>query len=378
MPSAVGFCPQCGTRALAGAKFCAECGTSLGATPAPTWRLTAAGSVVLGFFLVAGLGIWTAILSPAPPRPGPGAAAPRPSGQTANAGAATADATAAGHPPMELPADVKSFIVNLETQAKERPKEIDPWLKLARVKARAARIDPSYQAGAVEAFERVLAIDPKHVEALRGLADVHYDREDHARAIPLYEKYLALRPDDPSALTDLGTMYLYAGDATRAIATYRDVIRRHPTFLQAHYNLAVTYHRQGNAADALAELQVARGLANEDSVRQQIDDMIASLSGKRPVDALRSPFQQAVEQAFRSHPIMGPRIARFDWPAPTSGRVLVKDFPMEGMPGPVREKFLSRLGDELRSARGAHKVDGTVRVEIADANSGVVMAAVTP
>jgi tetratricopeptide (TPR) repeat protein len=280
---------------------------------------------------------------------------------------------------MELPAEVKTFITDLEAKAKERPRDAEPWLRLAQVKARAARLDPSYQAGAGEAFTRVLELDPKNADALRGLADVHYEREDHRQAIPLFERFLALRPDDASARTDLGTMYLYAGDAPRAISTYQDVIRREPSFLQAHYNLAVTHHRQGNDADALAELQIARGLASDEGVRKQIDDMIASLSGKAPAPAApRSPFQQAVEQAFRAHPIMGPRIARFDWAAPTNGRVLVRDFPMEGMPPAVREKFLTRLGDELRTASGQHKVNGQVRVEIADAGSGTVMAAVSP
>jgi tetratricopeptide (TPR) repeat protein len=238
----------------------------------------------------------------------------------------------------------------------------------------------------------VLELDAKNSAALRGLADIHYDRKDHRQAIPLYERYLTLEPDDAAARTDLATMYLYAGDAPRAITTYQAVIRQHPTFLQAHYNLALTYHRQGDNAAALTELETARGLAQDAKVRSQIDDMIASLRGEKPASPAqgrgagagggdtpeRSPFQSAVEEAFRAHPIMGPRIVTFAWSGPSTGRVLVESFPMEGMPPAVREKFAARLGGELRAAQSKHGVDGPVRLEIADAVSGAVMATVTP
>src|SRR5439155_8458074 len=157
-----------------------------------------------------------------------------------------------------------------------------------------------------------------------------------------------------------------------------------PSFLQAHYNLAVTYHGQGNDEAALRELNVARGLASEDGVRKQIDDMIASLKGGAPAPAAssdggaRSAFQAAVETAFRASPIMGGRIVRFEWSGPAAARTVVRNFPMDAMPTDVREKFTARLAQEVRTAQAAHPVDGPVRIELADEASGKVMATVTP
>ena len=286
---------------------------------------------------------------------------------------------------MQLPAEVKTFIADLTTKAKEKPEDVEAWLKLGNVNARASQLDPSYGPAAVDAYKHVLAREPQNADGLRGLANMYYDRDAHRDAIPLFERYLALRPDDASARTDLGTMYLYAGDPPKAIATYQDVIRKNPSFLQAHYNLAVTYHRQGDRAAAITELQTARGLATDDATRKQIDDMLATLrdgkppgSDAAPRAAAGSPFQSAVEEAFRAHPIMGPRIVRFEWSGPAAGRVLVQNFPMEGMPPAVREKFAARLGEQLRTAQEKNQVAGPVRMEIADAGSGTVMATVTP
>jgi cytochrome c-type biogenesis protein CcmH/NrfG len=410
---AIRFCPQCGTQALPDARFCHGCGTALAggaqATAAvphrasgPPRRATALGFGVLGAFLVAGLGIWTAILSPDPPKPGPGGAAPRPPA-TAATGPAQVPPVPPGHPQTDLPADVKEFIADLGRKAKEKPKDVEAWLTFARVNARAARIDRRYGADGVAAYQHVLGIDAKNAEALRGLANLHYDREEHLQAIPFFEKYLAQKPDDAAAATDLATMYLYVGDPEKAIATYKDVIKRHPTFIQAHYNLGVTLHQQGDDKAALQQLEEARKLAPDDDVRKQVDELIAALkSGRapRPPSEIagttagggppaaggaptadggsRTPYQQAVEQAFRGHPIMGPRIVGFEWSSAVAGRVLLRDFPMEAMPAAVRDKFTGRLADELRGAQAAAKVDGAPRMELADASSGAVMATVTP
>src|SRR3989475_3298536 len=386
----VRFCAQCGTKAVAGARFCAECGAPFAgdawASAASRWQLTTAGSAVLTLFLAAGLTVWTLILSPAGPRPDPGAGAARPGAAPAGAPSSGAEAKVR----MPLPAKAVSFIADLAGKAKAKPDDVETWLKLAQVEARAAQLDSAYQADALAAFQHVLDRDAENADALRGLANLHYDRDDHTKAIPLFERYLTLRPDDPSARTDLATMYLYGGDAARALATDQAVIKRNPAFLQAHYNLGVAYHGQGDDRAALGELEIARGLTSDDGVRKQIDDMIAGLRGEGPAPegaaaappadggGTRSPFQAAVEQAFRTHPIMGPRIVRFEWTTPGAGRVLVQNFPMEGMPPAVREKFTGRLADELRSAAGAHPVDEPVRVEIAHLATGTVMVAVAP
>src|SRR5262249_45264463 len=141
----------------------------------------------------------------------------------------------------------------------------------------------------------------------------------------------------------------------------------------------------------------ARALATDDKVRQQIDEMVGRLTGERPTapapsvasagalpsgppaadSGPRSPFQEDVEKRLRAAPIMGDRIVRFDWNGPGSARVVVQNFPMAAMPPEVRGKFTDRLKQELGAASGANPPGGEVKLEIADADAGTVMATVT-
>jgi tetratricopeptide (TPR) repeat protein len=299
-----------------------------------------------------------------------------------------------------MPEEVRRFIGDLDAKAAQEPDNVAAWLRLAQVKARASQIDPSYGEGALAAFLHVLEREPQNADALQGAANAYYDRGEAKDAIRYYERYLALRPDDDGSRTDLGTMYLRGGDETRAIATYKEVLRRNPSFLQAHYNLAITYHRQGDDRAALAELEAARKLAPDERVRRQIDEMVAAINGQpAPADGSSraggdrtppaagppaapagtppgTPFQKAVDAALRAHPILGPRIVRVEWSTAGSGRVLVRDFPMEAMPPVAREKFKERLVETLRGARANQGVDGPVRLEVVDLATGRVMETV--
>ena len=380
------FCPQCGTSAVQGAKFCIECGTPLAGgavarAPQPgTWQMTSAGLAVFAFFAVGGLGIWAAVLSPEPPPTGPGRnVANRP----AQAPQAMAQADLPpDHPqvPIQLPAEVKTFIDDLAKKASAAPEDLSIWGRLAQVYYRTAQVDASYYDKARQAFQHVLARDKNNTDALRGLGSIHFEQNEPAEAVALYQRYLALKPDDETVRTALGASYVSGGDVEKAIPIFRDVIAKKPDTWPAHYYLGVALEEQGDRAGAVAAVKKARELAPEDSFRTQIDQTLARM-GEAPAPtqaAARTPFQTDVEKAFRGHQIMGPRIVRFEWSTPGSGRVLVQNFPMSAMPDDVRQKFTGRLADVLRDAAKVHPPGNPVKVDIADASSGDVMATVVP
>src|SRR5262245_64493037 len=152
------FCAQCGAKAVAGARYCVQCGTQLGsATGGGTsggWQLTLAGSAVLALFLSAGLTVWALILAPSGPRPGPGGAAPSPA---AGGPGMVAEGRPNAHSKVEIPAEVKTFLADLSAKAKAKPDDVETWLKLDQVNARASQLDPAYQQVAIGSFEHVLS-----------------------------------------------------------------------------------------------------------------------------------------------------------------------------------------------------------------------------
>ena len=80
---------------------------------------------------------------------------------------------------------------------------------------------------------------------------------------------------------------------------------------------------------------------------------------------------------MRNLPVAGPKVASVQWPSATRARVMMDNFPMDGMPPFARDKFIADIKAGLESAKAAHKVTGTVTVDLADAQSGRVMESVS-
>ena len=388
----VRFCSQCGAQVTLPANFCAFCGASLpGGRTASSQQPQAASSVstrtllpgllVLTFYLLTGLGLWLFVLRT---QPFPTVASVDGGGQASQGGSALPQ----DHPEIALPEEAKKILADLVEKANAAPQDLQAWKTLAEAQARAARLDSSYRSASLSSFRHVLELAPNDLDALRGVGNIYYDFEEFDKAIDYYQKYLTLRPDDASVRTDIGTMYLYTNNIDRAIVEYQAVIAKQPDFFQAYFNLGIAYQEKGDVEQARAFLLKAKSLTTEKAIQDRIDQVLAQFSGGVPTsvptstttssptpqgNVSLSPFQQAVEQLFRSHDIMGPRISRIEWSAAAKARVLFQNFPMSGMPAEVRERFLGKLRTQIDETKIANNVNDPVIIELIDADTNQLM-----
>ncbi|MGH7292573.1 MAG: tetratricopeptide repeat protein, partial [Myxococcota bacterium] len=353
------FCSRCGAKLLPDARFCAECGQAAMATArsaARGWRVDRfAPLVVLAVVLVAGA--VTVILgkqAEAPPNaPPPRAAAGGAPGPAAGMPEGHPPVEVPdGHPPVEVPEDVRKVIARMDELAKEKPDDMEAWRQLGFVQYRAGQVDPSYLTAALATYTHIIEVEPENLDALRALGNIAYDQNDPQRATDYYQRYLKVKPDDLSIQTDLGTMQLSTQQVEAALKTYQAVLAVDPKFFQAQFNLAIAYRAAGDSDMALAALQRAREVAADDATRQRVDLLLARLKGEPPPAPAAAPagggsaggtLRGDVEAVFRGHPIVGPKLDRIDWPDDTHVRIILRQFPMDGMPPVARDKFTERI-----------------------------------
>lgn len=384
------FCPQCGVPTVPQAKFCAACGAAMpeprpastpSVTSSPPARTLVPGLLVLTFYLIAGLGLWLFVLRTQP--------FPSVSGGTEGQASKGGSTLPQSHPEVAIPADAKKFLADLATAANAAPQDLKTWKSLAEAQARASRIDSSYRSAALASYRHVLDLVPNDLDALRGLGNVYYDLEEFTSAMEYYQKYLTLKPDDANVRTDLGTMYLYSRNIDRAIAEYETVVSQKPEFFQAYFNLGIAHQEKGETAKARELLTRARTLTTDKTIQERIDQVLAQFNGGSALvgtsppstptpaspsaAATLSPFQQIVERFFRAHEIMGPRISRIEWAAPTRARVLFQNFPMSAMPPEVRERFLGKLREQVNEAKKTNRISDAVMIELIDADTNQIM-----
>jgi Flp pilus assembly protein TadD len=403
------FCAGCGARLLREANFCVECGERQPGTSTPRAGFSIPVSryapllVVLAVVLVGGgvvlYGTMNPKIPPVVPRPNSpagagGSASGAASGSASGPGGVEGGSLPQGHPPIEIPEQVKQTIRDMAKKAEAAPEDMEAWTRLAEVQYRAAQIEPSFLSEAATSYKHVLEHAPDNLDAIRALGNIAFDQEQSDTAVSYYQRYLKLKPDDLSVQTDLATMYLAAGKAEEAIQAYDAVLKTNPSFFQAQFNKAIAYRQLGQNDKMLAALEQSRTMAPDDAARTQVDQLLARAKGLPPpaaAPAAEPPgapqpaaapagggtFQSDAEAVFRGNPILGPKVQRIEWSGPGSAKVYVAGFPMDQMGDDMRTMFTDRMRGRIKEKKDAHKVTETTTFELVDAAGGKVLTTIT-
>jgi tetratricopeptide (TPR) repeat protein len=336
-------------------------------------------AVVGAVLLVGGTAVWVGARSARPSNVVPSREVP-PSGE---------QALPEGHPPIAVPDNVRQVIDKLTESAQASPDDLDAWRQLGFIQYRTSQADPAYLAAAKASYQHVLTKDPKDLDALRALGNIAYDQENPEEAIRYYERFLEVEPGNNSVITDLGTMFLSARQTEKAISTYERVLEDDPSFFQAQFNLGIAYRAAGDSDRALKELHRAREVATDDVTRGRVDQLLAHLAGQPPgagpgaAPAAPAPagevsgIQAEIEKIFRTHPIVGAKLNSIEWSDERTAKVVLRQFPMDGMPADIRKQFTDRIQSKIKESKDRNQVTETVRVELVDSASGRVMETVT-
>ena len=97
-----------------------------------------------------------------------------------------------------------------------------------------------YQARIAEA-EKIVAKDPKNLQAWISLGNDYFDTSQPQKAIEAYSKALELNPRNPDVLTDQGVMFRKVGWFDKALANFEKAQQIDPRHLQSLYNIGVVY-----------------------------------------------------------------------------------------------------------------------------------------
>jgi tetratricopeptide (TPR) repeat protein len=112
--------------------------------------------------------------------------------------------------------------------------------------------DPARQAEAIQAYERVLDLEPDHAPAHINLGTLFYNRQEYAESEFHYRRAVEIDPRYALAYFDLGNVLDETGRVLQAIEAYRNALHLAPTYADANYNLALAYEKIGEPRKALA------------------------------------------------------------------------------------------------------------------------------
>ncbi|SNB44829.1 tetratricopeptide repeat protein [Geobacter sp. DSM 9736] len=126
--------------------------------------------------------------------------------------------------------------------------------------------------------EKIVAQDPKNVQAWVQLGNDYFDTNQPQKAISAYGKALELQPNNPNVLTDQGVMYKNVGWYDKAIANFEKAAQIDPKHVQSLFNIGIVYATDLNQPDkAIAAWNRFLAVDSSSPQAQQIRGMIEQL-----------------------------------------------------------------------------------------------------
>ena len=104
---------------------------------------------------------------------------------------------------------------------------------------------------AIEAYRKVLELNPEAAGALVNLGTIYYRQRKFAEAERYYLDAIAADPAYPLAQFNLGNLYDEQGRIVEALDHYRKALHLNPRYADAHFNLALLCERAGEALKAV-------------------------------------------------------------------------------------------------------------------------------
>lgn len=124
----------------------------------------------------------------------------------------------------------------------------------------ACEVETSSPDQAREVYQRLLELDPDHVDAHVNLGRLLHEEGAPAAAEKHYRRALDLDPDHEIAAFNLGVALEDLGRFKDAIDAYLRALELDPQNADAHFNLAGLYERRGEKAAALRHLKTYKRL----------------------------------------------------------------------------------------------------------------------
>ncbi|NDC38256.1 MAG: zinc-ribbon domain-containing protein [Proteobacteria bacterium] len=358
------FCPHCGAKLPGQANFCPGCGAQLGAlasvaqggqTVQPVSSFTTKHYLII---LLLAVGIWIPIWFI----------------QDARSGKKPTQTFEQTSMAQTQPADLGADIQRLTTAAKAAPQDYEAQQALAAALVNklqdSERPSNDLIFAAMEAVGNVLKLKPDDANALIAMADISFNQQVFNKAADYYARYLGVQPNDNDARARYASALSFSGKFDDAIKELKGVLKKDPKNFHASAYLAITYAQMGKQPEAITAGEQALTLAPNEEARARFTNFLdevkrpakpaaqgepapdaANVRGNTTAALSQSPAAtgtsgnaaEVLANVVRANSVAGPKFVE----AKDQGQGVIalyfKEFPMEGMPPFVKDKFVNGI-----------------------------------
>jgi type IV pilus biogenesis/stability protein PilW len=163
-------------------------------------------------------------------------------------------------------------------------------------------------AKAIQAYQKVIEIDPGYAEAYNNLGIIYQEAGDFDRALSAYQKAIEINPKSEKALNNLGVLLYLKGRYEESIRAFQKALTLNANNIESHINLGILFKKQGQVDQAIESYHRAlainplhgEALYNTGLLYEQLGNMEMAIGH----------YQKFVQMASKTHPELVAQVKR--------------------------------------------------------------------
>jgi type IV pilus biogenesis/stability protein PilW len=163
-------------------------------------------------------------------------------------------------------------------------------------------------AKAIQAYQKVIEIDPGYAEAHNNLGIIYQEAGDYDSALSSYQKAIEINPKYEKALNNLGVLLYLKGRYEESIQAFQKALTFNANNIESYINLGILFKKQGQVDRAIDSFHRALSINplhgeahyNIGLLYEQLDEIEMAIGH----------YQKFVQMASKTHPDLVDQVKR--------------------------------------------------------------------
>ena len=161
---------------------------------------------------------------------------------------------------------------------------------------------------AIQAYRKVIELDPTYVEAYNNLGILYQMMGDMDRALGAYQKSTEVNPKYEKGYNNLGILLLLSGRFEEASEAFQKALAVNSNNIESHIHLGVLLKKKGQWQESIESYQ--RALAIDPLHRETHYNIALLYEQLENVELAVGHYQQFIQLSSKSHPELVSRVQR--------------------------------------------------------------------
>ena len=161
---------------------------------------------------------------------------------------------------------------------------------------------------AIQAYQKVIELDPTYVEAYNNLGIIYQTMGDAKGAFEAYQKATEINPRYEKGYNNLGLLFLVEGRYEEALEVFQKALAINSNNIESHINLGILFKKKGQGEKAIESYQKA--LAIDPLHRETHYNMALLYEHLENWELAISHYQQFIQLSSKSYPELVSRVQR--------------------------------------------------------------------